>query len=135
MATRISARLTPREGRRFGLTVGGAFVALALVTGWRGHASVAYVFGVVGVVLVVAALVAPGRLGPVHAAWMGFAAAISRVTTPVIMGIIYYVILTPTGLLRRLLGKNPIERTASADGFWVVREPEARSRRDMHHQF
>ena len=57
-----------------------------------------------GIVLVLAGLVVPRLLGKVYAGWMGFALVLSKVTTPIFMGVIYFVVLTPTGFLMRMFG-------------------------------
>jgi hypothetical protein len=85
--------------------------------------------------LVLAALVLPQRLGPVERAWMGFAHAISRVTTPILMGVVYYVTLVPIGLVMQVLGKDPLSRGEVDGGFWVTRPAGERKSRDLHHQF
>ena len=135
MAARVSARLTPGEGRRFGLTLGAAFLVLAGLTAWRGHSLEARAFAGLGGGLVAAALLVPARLGPVHRFWMALAAAISRVTTPAFLGLIYFVVLTPTGLVRRLAGRNRLARPRLSNSFWVARGVAARRRTDMERQF
>jgi hypothetical protein len=115
--------------------VGAAFLALAGLVVWRGHALEAPVFAGLGGALVLAALLVPARLGPVYRLWMGLGVAISRVTTPVFMGLIYFAVLTPTGLLRRLTGHNRLVRPRVNKSFWVARRTEARQRTDMEHQF
>ena len=115
--------------------MGGAFLALAGLATWRGHATEARVFALLGGVLVAAALVVPGRLGPVQRFWMALATAISSVTTPVLMGIIYFLILTPTGWVRRLVGGNRLTRTRTATSFWVDRHADSRRRVDMERLF
>ncbi len=135
MAARVSARLTPGEGRRFGLTLGAGFLVLAGLTAWRGHSLEARAFAGLGAGLVAAALVVPARLGPVHRFWMALAAAISRVTTPVFLGLVYFVVLTPTGLVRRLAGRNRLARPSLSGSFWVARGVAARRRTDMERQF
>lgn len=135
MATGIPARLTPREGRNFGWTVGAAFLALSGLLWWRGKHSAALVFLALGAVLVLAGLVAPARLGPIQRAWMGFARLLSLVTTPIFMGIVYFLVLTPTGWLMRLFGRNPIRRTPSEGSFWIRRPTEDGQRGRMEHQF
>ena len=135
MAARVSARLTAGEGRRFGLTLGAGFLVLAGLTAWRGHSLEARAFAGLGGALVAAALVVPARLGPVHRFWMALAAAISRVTTPVFLGLVYFVVLTPTGLVRRLASRNRLARPSLSSSFWVAREVAARRRTDMERQF
>ena len=132
MANRVSARLTPTEGRRFGLTVGLAFLALAALVAWRGHPKVATTLGVLGALLVVAGLVVPERLGPIQRGWMAFALAISKVTTPIIMAVVYFLVVTPTGILRRAFGRNPLRPRADGS-VWVTRSAEDRG--DLTRQF
>jgi hypothetical protein len=130
---RVPARLSPAEGRRFGLLVGGALLVLAGVLWWRGRLSVASTAGGLGVLLVAAGLIIPGRLGPVHRAWMAFGLALSKVTTPVFMGLVYFLVFTPTGALMRLFGRNPIAPNRRQATFWVARTTGPRS--DMERQF
>ena len=115
--------MTPLEGRKFCLSVGAAFTVLAAIGVWRGHLVVPVVLGVLGLVLVLAGLTIPGYLGPVHDVWMRGARAISKVTTPVFLSIVYLVVLTPTGLVMRLLGRDPLRHQRSGKGYWILREP------------
>jgi saxitoxin biosynthesis operon SxtJ-like protein len=135
MATRIPTRLTPREGRRFGLTVGGAFLVLAGVSWWRGHLVASAVLGSIGGALMVAGLVLPTHLGPVERGWMALAHAISRVTTPIVMAVMYFVVLTPAGLLRRTFAQNPLTHAETTSGFWKTRPANARRSASMERQF
>ncbi len=114
--------------------MGLAFLVLAGVSYWRGHQLPPRIFASLGALLLVAGVVAPARLGPVERAWMMTAHAISRVTTPLFMGLIYFVLFTPVGLLRRALGRNALVRPRGARTFWHER-PEGRRRSDLHRQF
>jgi hypothetical protein len=124
---------TAAEGRRFGLAVGGAFLVLAGILWWRDRELARNVTAGLGALLVLAGLVVPAHLGPVHRAWMKLALAISKVTTPIFMGIIFFVVITPAGLLARLFGHRPlVHQGASA---WFVRT-EAKGRRgNLERQF
>jgi hypothetical protein len=134
LEARVSARLTPAEGRKFGLTVGIAFLALAsLLYFWRQKETAGTVLGGLGALLVVAALVVPSHLGPLQRAWMGLARAISRVTTPVFMGIVFFLVITPIGWLMRLFGRRPLVHRERDGGFWVA--PASGGRSDLERQF
>jgi DMSO reductase anchor subunit len=135
LAGRVRARLTAREGRRFGLTVGLAFLALAGVLVWRRHETAAVVCGALGALLALGALIAPTRLGPVERAWMALALLISRVTTPIFMGIVYFLVLTPMALAMRMAGKNPLRHRAAEGGYWVRRATSGEGRGDMTKKF
>lgn len=133
METGVPARLSPAEGRNFAFTVGAAFLGLAALFWWRGHPFPMRAAGAIGALLVLAGLVIPGWLGPVHRAWMGLAHAISKVTTPVFMGLLYFMVLTPAGILRRTLGRNPLVRPAGPS-YWIARDA-AHRRSDLERQF
>ncbi len=126
MATGIPARLTPRQGREFGVKVGLAFGAIALILLWRERETAAAVLGALGGVLVAGGLFAPSALGPVYRGWMRLALLLSRVTTPLFLGLVYFVVLTPVGLVRRTLGRNPlVHRPGPEGGFWMRHIPPA----------
>ena len=134
MARAVPARLTPSEGRRFAFAVGGVMLALAAILIWRGGRIGPWVLGPVGAALVIAGAAVPTRLGPVQRAWMGFAAAISKVTTPIVMGVLYFVVITPVGLVARRFGHNALTRSRTPTSVWVRRAPGAR-RGDLDRQF
>jgi hypothetical protein len=134
LARGVSARLTAAEGRKFGLLVGGAFLLLGAVFWWRTWLIGAVTAVVLGSSLIAAGLAAPTRLGPVYRGWMAFAVAISKVTTPILMGLIYFLVLTPTGLIARLLGHRPLSRPLGAANYWQSR-PAGTGRSKMDHQF
>ena len=134
LANGIPARLTPGEGRKFAFTVGAAFLALAAFVWWREKHTVATVLGSLGALLLVLGLVAPTQLGPIQRAWMGLAHLISKVTTPIFMGVVFFIVIAPIGLVMRLFGKAPMTIPRGAATYWHTREPDAR-RSDLHRQF
>lgn len=127
--------MTKREGRKFAFPVGLAFIVLAGISLWRGHETAPQILGGLGLLLLLAGAMVPTRLGPIHDAWMGLAHAISRVTTPVFMGVVYFLVLTPTGLVMRLLGRNPLRREPEDDSYWISTGRGDRGTSDMNRQF
>ena len=125
MANPVSARLSrtygAADGRKFGFTVGSAFGALAAFAWWRGHPTTFTLLATLGGALALAALVAPTALRTVEDGWMKLAHVISRVTTPIFMGVVYYVVITPVGALRRSRGGSALVHRAGPHGFWVDR--------------
>ena len=135
MGAGIPARLTSAEGRKFGLTVGGAFIVFCMLFWWRGHAYVAAVLCFLGSGLVAGGLILPTRMGGILRMWMGLAHAISRVTTPIIMGIVYFALITPIGFLLRLFGKDPLKQHGKSGSYWVPRSSGEGHARGMERQF
>ncbi len=134
MERAVRARLTKSEGRSFAFPVGLAFLALAGITFWRDHQSLSVVLGSIAGAILLAGLLIPTWLGPVYRAWMGLALMISKVTTPVFLGIVYFLVITPTGLVMRMIGRNPLRREAQNGTYWIRRD-EAKPRSDMTRQF
>jgi hypothetical protein len=132
LAQRSPARLTPREGRKFALTLAVAFGVLAGVAWWRESPRATLVFGAVAGAFVLGGLLVPGKLGPVYRAWMGFAHALSRITTPIFMAVVYFLVITPIAVIRRALGGNPLRAHRGATG-WVDRQQAPRG--DLTRQF
>jgi len=124
------------RGRRFAFTLAAAFTVLGTISYWRGH-GFPIVLAALAAVCFLAGMIVPARLEPVEHRWMAFAHGISRVTTPLFMGIVYFVVLTPMGILRRTIGKNPLVHEAGSDGYWKARTPvdAAREKRTMERQF
>jgi saxitoxin biosynthesis operon SxtJ-like protein len=133
VAEGIPARLSPAEGRRFGLLVGAAFVVLGALCLWRGRLLPAQVFGGLGAMLLLFGLVLPSSLSPVHRVWMGMALAISKVTTPLLLGIMYFGVITPIGAVRRLLKRDSVRRRAVSGSLWVSTDKSRHT--DMNRQF
>ena len=115
----ITRRNQIREGRIFALTVAGGFLAVALLAMRRGRDRVEDAALVLSAIGVLAGLLIPGRLGPIKRAWMKLGEAIGYVTTPIIMAILYYVVVTPIAIVRRLAKAR---RPATESG-WHLRPP------------
>jgi hypothetical protein len=122
----------PRELRSFGLTVGGAFAVFgSLAWLWRGHATIGQSLLTVGALLAVLGVAAPASLVQVERAWMGLAHAISKVTTPVFMAVVYFVVFVPAGLIRRTFGARVLEEAHGQPSAWLP----VRQSRSMERQF
>ncbi len=137
MAAADSTRLTAAEGRRFGLTLAGGFALLGALAWWRGRSSLAAVLLVLALLAALAALLVPTRLGGVQRGWTALGLALSRVTTPIFYSVLYLVVMTPMGWIRRTVGRSPLARDPAADSYWIARDQlsEEERRRGMERQF
>jgi len=123
--------LSPVELRRFGLTVGGVFLGLGVLSRFRGHEVAPLVLWSLGVLLVAPALVAPRVLAPVQRVWMRAGALLGEVNSRIILTVFFYVVIAPFGLVMRRI-RDPLDRSWQ-DGRtsnWIRRErvPVDRSR-------
>jgi hypothetical protein len=125
------------KGRSFAFTLGTAFALVGGLSYWRAHRVSPIVFGAIALICLVAGAAVPSRLERAEGAWMRLAHAISLVTTPIFLGVVYFVILTPVAVIRRVAGGNPLVHRARNNSFWVTREAvNAKTlRRKMERQF
>ena len=123
------------QSRKFGLTVGAAFLVLGGILLWRQRESGAAITGAIGALLILLGAVAPGVLVPVERAWMKLSHLMSAITTPIIMAVIYFLVLTPIAMLMRALGRNPLRHPGSDKTLWVSRASEQAGRGGMDRQF
>ncbi len=135
MADRVPAGLTAGQARHFGFTVGIAFALLGALLWWRDKPTVATIAASLAGFLILGGIVMPKMLIPVERFWMAFARQISKVTTPIIMGIVYFLVLTPIALVVRLSGQNPLTPKESGGSFWILRTVDAERRGGMNRQF
>ncbi len=101
-----------RKGlREFGLVTGGIIAVLfGLFFPWLIERPIPSWPFVILLVLGGLGLAAPLALKPVYHWWMRFGLLMSKITTPLIMGLVFYGVVTPMGLVMRLLGKDPLAR-------------------------
>jgi len=86
-----------------------------------------------GAALVLLALVFPRALMYPNKAWMKLAEALAFVMTRVILGIIFFFIVTPIGVTKRLFGWDPLyRRTGSSPSYW--RPYSERQRNTRHYE-
>ncbi len=136
MAPGISSRLSPKELRRFGVTVAIPLALLAGLGVWRGHTILPAALGGLAAVLGGLALVAPGLLGPVQKVWMAGAHALGWFNTRVLLGLVYFLVMTPTGVVMRLIGRDPLDRRLKdRPTYWIERKQHADPRGSMEHRF
>jgi hypothetical protein len=110
--------------REFGLVTGGIVAVLfGLFFPWLLEHSFPLWPWAIFAVLGFWALVAPLSLRPVYRGWMRFGLLLSRVTTPIVMGLVFYVVITPFALILKLMGKDAMRRKIDTrDTYRVTRE-------------
>ena len=124
-----------KELRTFGLIVGGIFLFIGLWPAlWLGEEPRLWAL-IPGILLVVLGLGLPRSLKRVHKVWMVVGHALSWINTRIILGVVFYGLITPMGLVMRLFGWDSMRRTQvpQADTYRLVRQPRPPSH--MKRQF
>jgi Saxitoxin biosynthesis operon protein SxtJ len=105
--------------RSFGLTF-AAFCAAAALWTLRADWLRPILFALAGTAFLLTALLAPRLLGPLNRAWHLLGLALGKVTTPIVMGLVFLLVVTPIALLRRARGHDPL-RLKPAASYWIDR--------------
>ena len=127
-------RLPP--DRQFGTLFTVVFTALAGLNWYRDGQAYPWL-AVAAVVLGVATITRPSVLRPLNARWMQFAELLHRVVSPVVLGAIFFVVLTPVGVVQRLTGRDPMQRKQdkSSRSYWIPRVPPGPPPDSLRNQF
>lgn len=91
---------------------------------WFGLGWQIWPWGLAGL-LALMALLLPRALAPFNRAWMRFGALLGRIVSPLVMGLIYFLLVTPIAWLARSFGADPMRRRfdPGATSYWIEREP------------
>lgn len=91
----------------------------------------------VAAALLAAALARPGLLGPANRLWYRVRLLLSRIVNPLLMAVLFYGVVTPTGLALRAFGKDPLRRRfdGEAASYWIRRDPPGPEPGTMQRQF
>lgn len=124
------------SNRQFGIVFIVFFALLGLIGLWRGWQWTPWWFGASGLVAAVT-LIAPTLLTPLNRAWMALAALLHKVVSPVVLGLMYFAILTPIAWGMRLAGRDEMKRRWQPDAksYWVPRDPPGPPKGSLDNQF
>jgi saxitoxin biosynthesis operon SxtJ-like protein len=110
-----------REERQFGVLVGTVFTTFGAWWVYRGKfAGIAYLLLVVGPVMVSLGALFPRALLIPNRGWTALAQVLSKVSTSVVLGLVYFLAVTPIGFVKRLQGWDPLHRRSRSDtSYWI----------------
>jgi hypothetical protein len=124
------------ELRQFGLTFGIVLGLLGCLFLWRQKEWYYYliIFSIVSLLL---GVFMPTLLKPVQKVWMTLALLIGWCMTRVILSVLFYLVVTPIGLLARLCGKDFLGRKidSNMNSYWILRKAIEFDRRNYENQF
>lgn len=112
------------SNRSFGWTFTGFFILAGVYGLWRGGAHSLPMLALAAVMALVT-LTRAAWLTPLNRAWMKLGDLLGRVVSPVVLGVIFFAIFTPVGLLMRAFGRDAMCRRfePARPSYWVERDP------------
>lgn len=124
------------SNRSFGVVFAAVFAFLGLWPLFGGGDARIWALALAAIFLA-AAFVTPKALTPLNKLWTKFGLLLHHVVNPVVMGFLFYLTVTPTSLVMRLLGKDPLKLRFEPDAksYWITREPPGPEPETMKNQF
>jgi hypothetical protein len=118
--------ITPKQLRSFGCTVGGIFAAIGI---WpvvvRGANPRLWALALAAI-LILPALLFPTSLKPLYRGWMALGELLGWINTRIILGLVFYGMITPMGVFMRVvMGRDSMRRgfDPKASTYRVLRQP------------
>ena len=134
--SRTDDNLKQTSDRFFGLTFFVVFLIIAL---WPllGQNPVRPVALGIALTFLAVSLAAPAWLAPFNRLWLKFGALLHSITSPIILGVMFFLVITPVGWLMRLAGKDLLRMKLDRDcaSYWIRREPPGPEKISLKRQF
>ena len=115
---------SPGSERNFGLVMAAALALLSLLNGWH-HGRVWPWTAVAAIAFVAAAGFKPSALRPLNILWTKLGLLLHRIVNPIVMGLLFFGTIWPTGLVMRWRGRDllRLKREPGASSYWIARPP------------
>lgn len=128
----------PPSEKSFGITFAVVFGLIAAWLYWRKHVPIWSVLAAAAALFFLAAgFLKPKILRPINLIWLKFGLLLHRIVNPIVMGLLFFVVFTPMGLIMRRAGKDllSLKRDSAAQSYWVPRETSTEVEASMKNQF
>lgn len=122
--------------KSFGLVFAVVFLIIALFPLLSANQVRLWALGVAAVFAVLAYL-CPSLLAPLNRVWFLFGLLLHKIISPVVMAIVFFLTVTPIGLIMRLMGKDPLNQSfdQSSESYWIVVPETKKAESSMRNQF
>jgi hypothetical protein len=125
-----------KELRQFGITIGVVLVLLGSWFLWRDRDG-GYLLLIIAILFIALGLLIPTLLKPLQKLWMTLAVLLGWLMTRIILTILFYLVVTPIGLLAKICGKDFLNRkfNKTAQSYWIPREVTTSDKKTYENQF
>jgi saxitoxin biosynthesis operon SxtJ-like protein len=90
-----------------------------------------------GAAFAIVALAIPAVLAPLNRLWLKFGLLLHRIVSPIVLGFLFFIVITPMGVAMRLFGKDPLRLRLdrSTKTYWIERVPPGPAPETLKDQF
>lgn len=128
------------SNRSFGLVFAAVFTIIAIlpILILDGNEATMRTWALaVAALFAIIAFVRPELLRPLNTLWFRFGLLLHKIVNPLVMGLMFFVVISPIGLIMRSLGKTSLKKgfDQNIDSYWIPREPPGPAPETMKRQF
>ena len=123
--------------RRFGLLFTVVFALVGIYAHFKGWQQT-YVISLAGLsgLIVLITIAAPKLLAPFNRLWFQLGQLMGRIVSPIVLGAIFFLILTPVAVVTRLFGRDELRlKRKAVNSYWVERKSENSTAESFKNQY
>ena len=123
--------------RKFGIFFSFLFSLAALYFFYQNTPLICYLMGGIAIIFAVLAILFPRSLANLNSAWYKLGLLLGRIVNPIVLGSIFFLLLTPIAVLMRWQGRDALRlrKSSNRDSYWIHREPEGPEPESFKNQF
>ena len=111
------------SNRKFGFFFTAVFLIAAAFSYSTGNLFVFYMMNIIGMIFFIITIVNANILLPLNKLWMGFGFILGMIISPIVLGVIFFGLFTPIGILTRIFGRDELRLSYKKKlSYWVYRE-------------
>ena len=110
------------SNKNFGIVFAIVFLIISFWPLLKGE-DIRYWSLIISFIFFILALVNSKILTPLNKAWMKFGFLLGKIVSPIVMGIVFFFVVTPTGIIMRILGKNLLNlKKNNQNTYWIKKD-------------
>ena len=132
----INSDIALPSNRKFGYTFTFIFAVLCMYMFIKKIAYLDFIFFTLSILSLIVTIIKPSLLLPFNKIWMKFGLMIGKIVNPVVMGLIFFIIFTPIGILMKLFGRDELQLKINTNkSNWKLCDKEIKNETDFEKQF
>ena len=123
------------SNRKFGYFFTFVFALMVVNFYFRANVTLVYIFAVASISLLLITLIKADVLLPVNKLWMRFGLLLGMLVSPIVLGVIFFVLFTPIAIVTRLIGRDELFiKFDRKESYWRIRSESVKSE-SFNHQY
>jgi hypothetical protein len=115
------------SNNKFGFFFSAVFAMIALYSHLQQIKSTLVAAAIISIIFLTTTLLAPQVLKPLNRFWYELGMLIGKVISPIVLGIIFFILITPIAIITRVFGRDHLKiKKLSVQSYWIDRHPLAR---------